>query len=173
MIGGGRWLPAVPLVQVLVWASLLRGISQLFPQIYVATGHPKYAVVDSLVTGTTLVTGFVVALLLAPAGRGAMWVAWVWLLSYPVPLVVHYVMVRRAAPIDVREWVTGMIRPAVGIAALALLLGLSTRLRPLVSSPLISLVLLIAITLAGHALYMRRVLHVRLGDLLPKKATVE
>jgi len=172
-IGGGRWLPAVPLVQVLVWASLFRGISQLLPQLYIATGHPKYAVVDSLVTGATLVTGFVIALAFAPAGRGAMWVAWVWLFSYPVPLLAHYVMVRRSAPISVRDFISSLAKPALGIAALSLLLGLGSALRPLLGSSLVSLALLLALTFAGHALYLRHVLHLRLADLLPRKAKAE
>lgn len=173
LIGGGRWLPAVPLIQILVWASLLRGISQLFPQLYIATGHPKYAVVDSLLTGATLVAGFAIALVLAPVGRGASWVAWVWLFSYPIPLLAHYVMVRRSTPIRVGDFVSSLAKPAVGIAALALLLGVGSSLRALLGSPVLSLALLIALTLAGHAVYLRHVLHVRLGELLPRKSTAE
>lgn len=172
-IGGGKWQPAVPLIQVLVWASLLRGISQLFPTLYVATGHPKYAVVDSLLTGATLVAGFVLALALAPAGRGALWVACVWLFSYPVPLLAHYVMVRRSAPIKVREFLATLAKPALGIAGLVLLLGLGSRLRAPLGSPVLSLALLIALALGGHVLYLRYVLHLRLADLLPRKRAVE
>jgi O-antigen/teichoic acid export membrane protein len=168
-IGGGKWLPAVPMIQVLVWASLLRGMSQLFPQLYIATGHPKYAVVDSAVTGGTLVAGFVAALAFAPAGQGALWVAWVWLLSYPVPLAAHYVMVRRSAPIKAKEFLSTLIKPAIGIAGLALLLGLASQLRVPLGSRLLTLLLLAALTVGGHALYLRYALHLRLGDILPRK----
>jgi len=172
-IGHGKWQPAVPLIQVLVWASLLRGISQLFPQLYIATGHPKYAVIDSLVTGATLVLGFVLALALAPVGQGALWVAWVWLFSYPVPLLAHYIMVRRAAPIRVGEFLLNLLKPAVGIAALAGLLALGASFRVVLDSPILTLALLIGLTLAGHAFYLRSVLHLRMGDLLPRRSVAK
>jgi PST family polysaccharide transporter len=169
ILGGGRWLPAVPMIQVLVWASLLRGMSQLFPQLYIATGHPKYAVVDSAVTGATLVAGFVIALALAPPGQGALWVAWVWLFSYPVPLAAHYVMVRRSAPITAGHFFGALLKPAVGIAGLTLLLGAASQFRASLGSPLLSLALLAVLALGGHALYLRYVLHLRLASLLPGK----
>jgi len=169
LIGGGKWLPAVPLIQVLVWSSVLRGLSQLFPQLYIATGHPQYAVVDSAVTGGTLVVGFVAALTLAPPGQGALWVAWVWLFSYPVPLLAHYVMVRRSAPIKVGEFLTALIKPALGIAALTLLLGFASMLRASIGSPVLTLALLAVLTIGGHALYLRSVMHLRMGDILPRK----
>lgn len=169
LIGGGKWLPAVPLIQVLVWASLLRGMSQLFPQLYIATGHPKYAVVDSAVTGGTLVAGFGLALAFAPPGQGALWVAWVWLLSYPVPLVAHYVMVRRSAPIQAGDFLRTLLKPAIGIASLSLLLGLGSLLRASLGSPVLMLALLAALALGGHALYLRYVMHLRIGDILPRK----
>lgn len=168
-IGGGKWLPAVPLIQVLAWASLLRGMSQLFPQLYIATGHPKYAVVDSAVTGGTLVAGFVAALAFAPPGKGALWVAWVWLFSYPVPLLAHYVMVRRSAPIKAKEFLATLLKPAIGIAALALLLGAAAQFRGAIGSHLVMLLLLASLTIGGHLLYLRQVMHLRLGDLLPRK----
>lgn len=170
MIGHGKWLPAVPLIQVLVWASLLRGVSQLFPQVYIATGHPKYAIVDSLLTGATLVSGFALALAVAPEGRGAMWVALVWLISYPIPLFAHYVMIRRCVPVTVGAFARELARPALGIAALALLLALGSQLRAPIGSPLLTLALLVALTLGGHLLYLRHVMHLRPGDVLPSKA---
>ncbi len=170
LIGGGKWLPAVPLIQVLVWASLLRGMSQLFPQLYIATGHPKYAVVDSAVTGGTLVAGFATALAIAPPGQGALWVAWVWLCSYPIPLAAHYVMVRRSAPIKAGEFLHTLLKPAIGIACLTLLLGLGSFLRGAIGSPVLMLLLLAALAVGGHALYLRYVMHLRMGDVLPRKA---
>jgi O-antigen/teichoic acid export membrane protein len=163
----------VPLIQVLVWASLLRGMSQHFSQLYVATGHPEYAVVDSAITGGTLILGFVTALAIAPPGQGALWVAWVWLFSYPVPLVAHYVMVRRSAPIKAGEFVRALIKPAIGIAGLTALLGLGALLRGPIGSPVLTLILLAALALGGHALYLRYVMHLRMGDILPGKAQAQ
>ena len=147
----------------------MRGMSQHFSQLYVATGHPEYAVVDSAVTGGTLVAGFAIALALAPPGQGALWVAWVWLLSYPVPLVAHYVMVRRSAPIEAGDFLRALLKPAIGIAALALLVGFGSLLRASLGSPVLTLALLAALALGGHTLYLRYVMHLRMGDILPRK----
>ena len=169
LVGAGKWLPAVPMIQVLVWASLLRGLSQLFPQLYNATGRPGFSVVDSLVTGATLVSGFALALWLAPEGAGAQWVAWVWLLSYPLPLAAHFWMAARCSPVRAGPMLRELARPLLGIALVALLLAAAGRLRPLVGSPVLMLALLIPLALAAHALFLRWAMRLRLGDLLPKK----
>lgn len=170
LIGGGKWLPAVPLIQVLVWASLLRGVSQLFSQVYVATGQTRYAFIDTSLTGCTLVAGFVLALLLAPAGQGALWVALVWLVSYPVPLAANYVMIRRSIPFTLGDFLGNLARPVLGIAVLALIVGLASGLAPALGSPWASLLLVAGLTLGVHVLYLHRVLHLRLSDILPRKS---
>ncbi len=170
LVGEGRWLPAVPVVQVLVWGSLLRGIAQLFPQLYVATGHPMFAVWDSLVTGTTLVAGFALALTLASPEAGTVWVARAWLLSYPVPLALHFVLARRCAPITPGGMASELARPALGIVLLSLVLAAGSTLRVPLGSPVLSLVTLVLLGLATYALYLRQVLQLRPGDLLPARA---
>jgi len=165
----GVWLPAVPIMQVLVWASLLRGVAQLFPQLYHATGHPGYAVYDSLVTGVTLVGGFALALLLAPAEVGALAVAWVWLLSYPIPLVLHFVLARRCAPISALDVARALARPAAGLVLLSLVLAGVSRFRTPLGSPLLSLALLVAVGLGAWVLYLHRAMHLRLADVVPGK----
>jgi O-antigen/teichoic acid export membrane protein len=169
MIGGGRWLPAVPLVQVLVWASLLRGIAQLFPQLYIATGHPGFTVYDSLITGLTLVAGFSLALTVAPPETGVLWVARAWLLSYPLPLAVHFAFARRCAPITAAGTARDLARPAFGIVLLSLGLAVAATFRGPLGSPALSLVLLVLVGLSVYVLYLRRVLHLRLGQLLPAR----
>ena len=173
LIGHGKWLPAVPLIQVMVWASLLRGASQLFPTLYVAMGYPKYAVVDSMITGTTLVAGFGLALALAPAETGALWVAWVWLLSYPIPLIAHSIMVRRSSPIRLGAVLARLGGPALGIATLALVLGIGARLLTPLANPVFELAGLALLAVGTHALFLRRVLHIRFQDILPRKPRVE
>jgi PST family polysaccharide transporter len=170
MIGHGRWLPAVPLIQVLAWASLLRGVSQLFPQVYIATGHPKYAIVDALLTGATLIAGFALALALVPAAQGAMWVALVWLISYPIPLFAHTIMIRRCVPTGVGGMVRELVRPAIGVALVALLLAIGSQFRGAIGSPILTLALLIALTAGGHLLYLKYAMHLRPADVLPRKA---
>ncbi|MDH4130241.1 MAG: oligosaccharide flippase family protein, partial [Gemmatimonadota bacterium] len=169
LIGGGRWLPAVPLIQVLAWASLLRGIAQLFPQLYNATGRPAFAIYDSLLTGTTLVVGFALALWLAPLERGALAVAWVWLLTYPVALQAHFRWVRRCAPISARGMAAELAGPVLGVLLLSLVLGLLSLLRPVLSAPVLMLGLLVLAGAATYLVYLRRVLGITPGDLLPRR----
>lgn len=171
LVGGGRWLAAVPLVQILCWASLLRGLALLFPQLYLATGRPEFALYDSLVVAITLVGGFVLALGLAPAGSGSMWVAWVWLLSFPIALAVHFHLVRQCAPITPALLGADIGKAALGVGWLTLVLGVGSRLRPALGNPLASLAFLIALGLGAYGLYLRRVLHLRPTDLLPGRAS--
>ncbi len=173
LFAGGRWLPSVPLIQVLAWASLLRGISQLFPQLYNAVGRPGFSVVDSVLTGVTLVGGFLLALALAPEGEGARWVAWVWLLSYPLPLAAHFWMAARCSPVRPGPMARELVRPAVGIGLLALVLALASQLRPWIPVPLLSLAFLLVVAFGTHALYLGRVLHLRWGDILPRKPAAQ
>jgi O-antigen/teichoic acid export membrane protein len=169
LIGGGKWLPAVPLIQVLAWASLLRGIAQLFPQLYNATGRPGLAVYDSLLTGITLVVGFTLALWLAPAELGAMAVAWVWLLTYPITLWAHFRWVRSCAAVTAGGMAAELAGPVLGVLLLSLVLGLLSLLRPLMLAPVLMLILLVAAGAATYLVYLRRVLGITPGNLLPRR----
>jgi O-antigen/teichoic acid export membrane protein len=168
LIGDGKWLSAVPLIQILCWASLLRGLSALFPQLYYATGLLRAAVRNSLLTGGVLITAFVLALLLAPPGQGTLWVAWAWLISYPIPLANNFAVARQAAPISARGILGELAKPFGGIVVTAVVLALVSQLRPLIGMPAVMLGLLIAAGLGTYVVYLHRVLHVRLGDVVPK-----
>jgi PST family polysaccharide transporter len=169
LIGGGKWLAAVPMIQVLCWASLLRGISTLFPQLYYATGLLWSAVRNSLLTGGVLILAFVLALVFAPPGAGTLWVAWAWLISYPIPLANNFAAARKAAPITAGGMARELAKPFGGIALVCMVLAGVSLLRPVVKQPVVMLLLLIAATLATYVVYLHRVLHVRLGDIVPRK----
>jgi O-antigen/teichoic acid export membrane protein len=169
LVGGGRWIAAVPLVQVLCWASLLRGLAELFPQLYVATGHPELTVFDTLIAGGTLVSGFALVLALLPPATSLLAVAWVWLLSYPVVIAAHFVMVRRCAAVTITGWMRAVAPAIFAVAAMAASLAAGSLLRSRFPSPLVSLVFLIGLGLIVFSLYLHRVLHLRLRDLLPSR----
>ena len=170
LVGRGEWLAAVPMIQVLCWGSLLRGMSQLFPSLYNASGRPQYAVYDSALTGGTLVGGFFLALTLAPPGAGALWVAWVWLLTYPIALTAHFFMARRCAPVTPGGMMATLLKPALGLALVSAVLGAGSFLRGTLGSPVLSLAVLLLLGLGTHLLYLHRVMHVRLGEILPRRA---
>lgn len=169
LIGNGKWLAAVPMIQVLCWASLLRGISALFPQLYYATGLLWAAVRNSLLTGGVLIAAFLVALTLAPEGQGTLWVAWAWLLSYPIPLANNFAVARRAAPISAGGMLGELAKPFGGVILTSVVLAGVSLLRPVINAPVVMLGILIASALGTYVLYLRRVLHVRLGDVVPRK----
>ncbi len=87
VVAAPRWQSAVPIAQILCWAGVIRGLVQLFGPLYQAGGRPRLAVYEAALTGTLLALGFVLAVFTAPAGRGALWVAWAWLTVYPLVLI--------------------------------------------------------------------------------------
>jgi PST family polysaccharide transporter len=169
LIGQGRWLAAVPMIQVLCWASLLRGISALFPQLYYATGLLWAAVRNSLLTGGVLIAAFLAALILAPEGQGTLWVAWAWLISYPIPLANNLAVARKAAPITISGIANELAKPFGGVVVVCGVLAVVSLLRPVIDMPVVMLALLIASGVGTYVVYLHRVLHVRLGDIVPKK----
>ncbi len=170
LIGRGKWLAAVPMIKVLCWASLFRGLSALFPQLYYATGLLGAAVRNSLLTGSVLVSGFGLALALAPPGEGTQWVAWAWLLTYPIPLANNFAVARRAAPITVGGMLRSLRGAMGGVMVLATVLGATALLLdPLDLSAVARLGSFIAVAAGTYILYLRRVLGLRGGDILPQK----
>jgi teichuronic acid exporter len=169
IVGGGKWLAAVPMIYVLSWASLLRGLSQIFPQLFQAVGRPAYAVASQLIAGATLVIGFLLALALARPAAAAQWVAWAWLLSYPIPLAAQFAMARRCAPVRFAEMMRALALPALGIAVLSLALAAACRLRPALASPFASLAVLAAVGAIVYLAYLRLAMRMRPSDVLPRR----
>jgi O-antigen/teichoic acid export membrane protein len=167
IVGAGKWLAAVPMIYVLSWASLLRGLSQIFPQLYQAVGRPAYAVASQLITGATLVLGFLLALVLARPADAAQWVAWTWLLSYPIPLVAQLVLAGRCAPVTLPGMLRSLWRPALGLGIMTLALGVASLLRPHLPSPAASIVFIAAAGVLTYAVYLNKIMQLRWRDLLP------
>lgn len=167
---GPRWAPVVPLVPIFAGAAVLRGIAQLFGQLYNATGHSRFTLYDAVLTGGTLVTGFVLALTLAPVGRGTVAVAWVWLITYPLALIIEFAFVRRCAPIYPGDLGARLAGPAVGVLAMALGVGVLRVAYPSAYSPVLFLLAAGGLGLAIYGWYLRRGLGIRLTDLAPRRA---
>ena len=127
------------------------------------------SIYDSLVIGVTLVGGFGLALALAPASTGAYWVAWVWVLSYPVALAFHFHLARRCAPITPRGLFGALAGPALGVLVVVAVLAAGAQLRGAIGSPLLSLLFLVTLGLGTYLIFLHRVLHLRFADLLPHR----
>lgn len=172
LVGEGRWLGAVPAVQILVWAGLLRAATTMFPQVYLAVGKPAYATLDSLLTLVVLTTSFWVGLAFFPQ-LGVMSVCYAWLLVYPLFLIGHLQVARRliafkAAPY-LRAFAAGL-GPALPMALGLWLWGRLSQPLPLGALRLVSFVLL---GLAIYWGYLRWVLGVRFREILPKRSLGE
>lgn len=132
-IAAPRWLAAVPVVQVLCWAGVIRGLVQLFAPLFQAVGRPRLAVYESLLTATLSVGGFFLAISLAPANKAILWIAWVWILVYPLVLLFDLALARRFAGLRAMDLVRAVapLLPGVPImlAAMALTAYLAASLQ--------------------------------------------
>ena len=123
LAGGEKWHAAVPIVQVLCWAALLRCVAHLTPQLLHAAGRPDLAIYDSLITLCMLAISFG-AFLGLPSLKswGVMGVAWGWLAAYPPILFALWVFARRVVPLSFSEYVgslrAGALATAVSAATL-------------------------------------------------------
>jgi O-antigen/teichoic acid export membrane protein len=169
LIGGGRWLGAVPAVQILVWAGLMRAATTMFPQVYVAMGKPMYATVDALLTLVLLTSAFWAGLTWFPE-VGVLSVCYAWLCIYPLFLLGHLLVIRRLIGLSQGPYwralaagfgpVPPMVLGLYGLAQLTEGRGLG----------LFELPLVIVVGLGIYWAYLRAVLSVRFSDVMPKRS---
>lgn len=170
LIDGGRWLAAVPAVQILVWAGLLRAATTLFPQVYVAVGKPAYATAESLVALVVLTLSFWLGLTLFPE-LGVLSVCYAWLVVYPLFLIAHLVVMRRLIGLSPPAWLRALVAGCGPVLPMGL--GLFALRGLTASAPLgpFALPLLLGVGALIYWGYLRFVLGVRLQDLMPRRAS--
>jgi O-antigen/teichoic acid export membrane protein len=169
VIGGGRWLGAVPAVQILVWAGLLRAATTMFPQVYVAVGKPGFATIDSLVTLVVLTASFWLGLTLFPQ-LGVLSVCYAWVLVYPMLLLVHLTVIRKLIGLSHAPYLRAL---AAGFGPVVPIVVGLFGLQRWVEARDLGVLELPLFVLAGLSIfwaYLRWVLSVRFRDLLPKRA---
>jgi O-antigen/teichoic acid export membrane protein len=166
LIAHGRWVSAVPLVQLLVWGAVLRALAQLFPTFFQAIGRPEYGVYDALLSALLLVGGFWTALALGGQRSGALAVCAAWLAAYPVVLAVEAFWSRRAAQIQTRTLLRAAW-PAIGagLAMAPVLMWIPVEILRGGLGSLGALCVVIASGIAVYALYLHLALGLRLRDL--------
>jgi O-antigen/teichoic acid export membrane protein len=172
LVGEGRWLGAVPAVQILVWAGLLRAATTMFPQVFTAVGKPAYATIDSLLTLVVLTGSFWIGLEFFPE-LGVMSVCYAWLLVYPLFLIGHLQVARRLIGLEAAPYLRAF---AAGLGP-ALPMALGLWLWGSLSQPLgLGALRLVSFVLLGLAIYwgyLRWVLGVRFREILPKRSRGE
>jgi O-antigen/teichoic acid export membrane protein len=170
IIGEGRWLGAVPAVQILVWAGLVRGATSMFPQVYVAMGKPGYATIDSMLTLVVLTASFWLGLTLFPE-LGVLSVCYAWVLVYPMLLVGHLVVIRKLIGLQAVPYARALLAGLGPVPAMALGLFVLGRFTQGVSIPLLELALFVVVALSIYWAYLRWVLGVRFKEILPKRSS--
>jgi len=172
VVGDGRWLGAVPAVQVLVWAGLLRAATTMFPQVYMAVGKPAYATIDSLLTLVVLSAAFWIGLSYFPE-LGMMSVCYAWLLIYPLFLFGHLAVARRLIALEAAPYLRALAAGLGPALPMALALWLWGRVSGSIVSGLPELASFIVIGLGVFWGYLRWVLGVRFREILPKRSRPE
>lgn len=168
LVTHGRWGAAVPAISVLVWGALIRGAAHLFPLIYVVVGKPAYMLYESVATLVVLVSAFWCSLRFFPE-LGIVSVCWAWVLAYPGLIAMHLAFTRRVTPLRTFEYLRVFL-PGVGGALF--MLGSMSALEALgigAAGPLVSVFSYAAVGCGVYAGYLRVVLKIGFGDLVPKK----
>jgi O-antigen/teichoic acid export membrane protein len=168
-VGDGRWLGAVPAVQILVWAGLLRAATTMFPQVYVAVGKPAYATIDALITLVVLTVSFWLGLTFFPE-VGVLSVCLAWVFIYPLLLLAHLVVIRRLIGLMPGPYLRAFAAGFGPVPPMALGLYLLERLLAGRELGLLELPVLVLGGLGIYWGYLRWVLSVRFRDLLPKRS---
>lgn len=157
VVGGGHWQEATAALVVLAWAAVLRGIDQVFPQLFHASGRPGLALADALVAGLVLCGSFWLAADRLGATLGGLSVALAWLAAYPVLIVVLLGLSRHAVPVAADELLRALA-PAAALAPLALAAGAGAALVGRTAGPLVAVLAAAVAVAATAAVFMRRCL---------------
>ena len=168
LLGGEKWAGAVPVVEVLCWAALLRCLAHLTPQLLHAGGRPDLAVYDSLITLLMLAVTFAVCIGFLGEPLGFVSIAWGWLVSYPPILIVLWLFARRIIPLPLRDYLRSFWDGLLTMLATALALGLLSLILTDRLPPALRLASQGAVALGAALLYVRLGLGIRLRDALPQ-----
>ena len=115
LLFGDKWVPTVPIMQILVLSSAVSSLSMLNHHVLVASG---YAAVG---TRVTLVAAIVLPVTFYLAARFSVTlaVAGVWLIAQPVLTLVSLSNVRRAVQLPIRSYLVNLRAPVVCSALMA------------------------------------------------------
>jgi len=115
LLFGEKWLPTIPIMQILVMSSAVASLSVLSHHVLIATG---FAAVNMRVS---VWAAFVmpIAFYLAARFSGILAVAGVWLFAQPVLTFIALTNVRRAVQLPIRTYLVNLRAPAVSSLLMA------------------------------------------------------
>jgi len=146
LLFGDKWLPTVPIMQILVLSSAVASLSMLSHHVLIATG---FAAVSTRVSVWAALV-MPIAFYLAARFSGILAVAGVWLIAQPVLTFVALTNVRRAVQLPIRTYLVNLRAPAVSSVLMA---GVVVSVGSMLTSapPIAKLILMCA---AGALAYM-------------------
>lgn len=168
LLGDGRWEAAVPAVQVLVWAGLLRSATTMFSPVYVALGKPEYSTLEALITLVILISSFWLGLTYFPE-LGVLSVCYAWVLICPLLLGGHVLLTRHLIGLPLAAYSKNLLAGIGPVPFIVVGLLLLERVTSLALPGALHLVLLAVVALSLHWAYLKWVLRLRFRDLIPKK----
>jgi O-antigen/teichoic acid export membrane protein len=143
---GARWLPAVPVLQILAFYTGVRSISTLPSQVLSMRGRADLARRSSVYAAIVLPTCFIIG-----THWGVTGVAMAWVIAYPVCIALwDYRYVFQSLELDVKRFASA-VWPALSATIVMATVVLMLRLFVLQSAP--SLIRLIVLTAVGVLAY--------------------
>lgn len=146
LVFGAKWLPAVPIMQILVICSAMSSVSTLGHHVLNATGNAAVGARVNLVALLVMPVAFYLAARLS----GPLAVAGVWLIAQPVLIAVPLIRVRRAVGISLGAYAANLRAPFISSLVMTLMvLGIDLTLRDRGS-----VVRLVAMVISGAITYV-------------------
>jgi O-antigen/teichoic acid export membrane protein len=167
LIAGDKWLDAVPAIQVLALAGVLRTAERLFTRLFNAVGKPGLTVLETL--ATLVVLGGLMTALLLTIGEsvGVLAVCYAWVASYPLLFVIARGLARSVMPFHFAKYARHLAPTAACVAIMAALTAAAMALRPATgpaASPAAGLLLVAGVGLGSYVVALRGITGLRLRD---------
>jgi len=121
---GDKWLPAVPIMQILVVCAAIGSVSLLSHHVLGATGNAATSTRVNVAALVVMPIAFYVAARLS----GPLAVASVWLVAQPVLMMVPLLKVRQATGLSLRTYIARLRAPIVSSIGMSIIVLLVARL---------------------------------------------
>jgi len=146
---GPRWLPMIPILQVLAFMSLVKPISSTTAAVFNAVGRPRYNMYAGIVVSVVLVVGMI---LLLPYGTVGIAVAVV--ISHVIGLAFNVYQISTILPRTIGPMLLAVKPTAIATACMAAVIVLTRRLPVFSGEQLPAVVSLIILIAVGGGSYL-------------------
>jgi len=143
---GDKWLPSIPIMQILVVSSAIQSLSLLSQHVLIACGYAAVTTRVSVVAAIAMPLSFYLAARLS----GTLAVAGVWLIAQPILMIVSLVIVRQAIQLPIRHFFASLRAPAV----CSILMAVAVLTLDSVLTSVLPITKLIVMCTAGGLVYM-------------------